>query len=309
MKELFIFIFIQILFIPPSFAFEDITLPQEGYEASYNAQIEEKISNEAFCDIEKKIFKKTFSSDSASKRMSRLEKELFGMEQKGDIDDRFDNIITASQYYQEGYRAGKSSDYIKNEARPKYSYDKLDSWNYIQDYDLPERYEDYSAKNNYNTPSVNTKNTERYYYDDNENNKTSQKGSKIKQFFTNLADILSAGVVTGYTPPLTGNYGIDSFSTNFGGAGYIGLPQFPTFVYTPGRNYYNSYSPSQKYRNLPHSHRQPPPHRYIPPPHNNNYTNPHYYGTGVKNYNSGAGIKIIYWYLLILKFQQNIISL
>ena len=268
MRKYILVLIILVFAVLQACAFEDITLPQEGYDASYNAQIQEKISNEEFSDLEKKVFKKTFPNDSAQKRMIRLEKELLGMEQNGNIEDRFDNLITASQYYQEGYRAGEKSNY-KTENNKVNTYDKLDSWNYIQTYDLPESYEDYSAKNNYQPE-------QKYYYEDynGEKARTQPKPSAIKQFFSNLASILSAGAVTGYTLPMTGSYGLSPIDTytNFIGPSYIGMPQFPNYVYSPSNRIPNRY----------YSPHIPPRHRPVVPQ------------NSARSYGSGAGVRLIY---------------
>ena len=100
-----------------------------------------------------------------------------------------------------------------------------------------------------------------------------------------IADILSSGIVTGYTVP------IDSYDINvptgintFSGTNYVGLPQFPAYypsqninpyvynrqnyIYVP-RHRYNNYQPKYNYYNSP-------------------------YGNGAHNYKSGARVKIIY---------------
>ena len=84
---------------------------------------------------------------------------------------------------------------------------------------------------------------------------------------------------------------IDSFDigmptdiNTFGGTNYAGLPQFPVY-YSP--QYISPYGYSRP--NYPYV----PRHRYnYPPPKYNYYNNP--YGSGVNNYKSGAGVKIIY---------------
>ena len=75
----FYLILIFLLIVAPANAFNDVVLPQSGYGAANNLIINEVITNEDFENLEKIIFKKTYPSDSAQKRLSRLEKEVFGM--------------------------------------------------------------------------------------------------------------------------------------------------------------------------------------------------------------------------------------
>ena len=50
------------------------------------------------------------------KRLARLEKEIFGMEQKGNEKERFENLLTASDYY-----SSDNSNYeMSNDLTPQY---------------------------------------------------------------------------------------------------------------------------------------------------------------------------------------------
>ena len=297
MKNLFL-VMMMFLFPMSVQAFEDVILPQQGYGASKSAQIKNVISDEEFSDIEKRILKKTYPNDTSQNRLSRLEKTIFGMEQSGDnYEDRFENLLTAAEYYQDGYRQGESTKKY-NEEKKYYSADnsELNSKNYIQNYNFKPEYEqapttaktassypkDYPQEEYYQVPSENYQN-----YDTNK-----KKPSKIKQFFTDLADILVGGAVTGYTMPMN-SYGISPYDAimDLGGSSYISPPAYysPRIINSP--SYYNSYVPRRN---------------YIPAPRYNYYGRPsmgsRYYpststyrpaGVGSRTYGSGMGVHII----------------
>ncbi len=290
MKKLVLFLILSV-FSSSVMAFEDVILPQDGYNASMSARIKEVVSDEEFNELEKKVFKKIYSNDTAQKRLGRLEKEVLGMEQGGDIQDRLDNLYTAMQYYQEGYRVGENSTPKNNAQYSEITQPTLNSWNYIQEYDLPKDYEplkDYDNQNNY---SFKTAQKQKYITEDYLNRENiNKKESKIKRFFNSLVDILSLGVVTGYTPSVgVGGFGtpdmFDSYSV-FGGSNIIGLPQRPGYVrmprYMSSPNYYSSY---------PKRYISPPP---IPPSSRYNPHHPYTRGSGVRTYGSGARASIIY---------------
>ena len=264
--RIFYLILIIILSLNQAFAFETVSIPTESSYAAQNEKELCPITDEEFSQIEKIIFKKTYSNDSPQKRISRLEKEIFGMEQKGDYEDRFDNIITAADYYKSGYRKSE------NTAQTQDNTQTLNSKNYIQNYNFDdEKEKTYFSKTQ----------PQKYYNDDGE--KVQKKQSKIKQFFSDLADIFSGGVVTGYTPSMQ-NYGYDPYDafTTIGGIG--GISPSPMGVYIPRYNRYNSSYYQRKYYNYPprHNYYNPPP-----PPRRNYYPS-------AGGYNSGAGVRIIH---------------
>ena len=276
-----------------AFAFENISLPfgdsgisderavrsseseklKSGNGVSTQYEYQSNISKEEFSALEKKIFKKTFDSDTSKARLERLEKEIFGMLQKGDEQERFENLITASDYYASGYRPNTDNQNIKPKINPK---------DYIVNYNFDDSNEDreysYSKQPDYG---------------DYESVKPNKK-SKFLQFLSDIADALTSGVVTGYTLP------IDDFGTDIinginvlGGGNYIGVPQFPTYYpQRPIRRH--NYRPHPYY--YPNHYYQSPSrynHTYMPaPPRYNNYYSP--YGNGRSNYNTGSKVKIIY---------------
>ena len=276
-----------------AFAFENISLPfgdsgisderavrsseseklKSGNGVSTQYEYQSNISKEEFSALEKKIFKKTFDSDTSKTRLERLEKEIFGMLQKGDEQERFENLITASDYYASGYRPNTGNQYIKPKINPK---DYIVNYNFDDSDDMRE----YSY-------------SEQPDYGDYESVKPNKK-SKFLQFLSDIADALTAGVVTGYTLP------IDDFGTDIinginvlGGGNYIGVPQFPTYYpQRPIRRH--NYRPHPYY--YPNHYYQSPSrynHTYMPaPPRYNNYYSP--YGNGRSNYNTGSKVKIIY---------------
>ena len=186
MRFLYIFVVIFI-FSSKAIAFENVFIPNEN--SSYT-QFQNLISNEELESLENQILKKNFKNDPPLKRLARLEKEIFGMEQNGDIENRFENLLTASEYYKSGYRQGQNTPQNDNDVQ----------------------YYTYKApSNNYNN-SITDESYKNKYYPKNEkipteysSSQKDNKQSKIKQFFEDLAEILSAGVVTGYTPPVYNN--------------------------------------------------------------------------------------------------------
>ena len=287
MKNFYVIVFLC-LFSYSAFAFETVSIPTENSFVEQKAEEKCPISDEEFSELEKIILKKTYSKESPQKRISRLEKEIFGMEQKGNYEDRFDNLLTASDYYKSGYRQGENI--AQGQQKSNIHPQELNSKNYIKNYNFDDIYDDVPEQKYYaqNKP-------QNYYYDEDyeAEQKPKQKQSKIKQFFSDLVDVLSAGVVTGYTPSIN-SYGFDPFDTftNIGGSNFIGLPQSPSGVYVPrmNNNYYNSYVPRRYYAP------PPPRHRYngypLPPPrrtYNSYYRNP-----VPQTYNSGAGVRILH---------------
>ena len=55
------------------------------------------ISKNTLSKIEKKVFNQTFSQNSPDRRIERLEQQVFGAVQSGDIDSRYQNLIIASK--------------------------------------------------------------------------------------------------------------------------------------------------------------------------------------------------------------------
>lgn len=166
-----------ILLILILFSFNDVF----AYESVFVPEIKDKslsqsnsaISSDEYEELEKKIFKKTFKNENSLKRLARLEKEIFGMEQKGNEKERFENLLTASDYYSSSNLNYKQAEDIT----PQYYTYEDSTKNYRQ--------EDFAKSYNDENPP--------------------QKVSKIKQFMNNVAETFSDGYVTGYTPPV--NYG------------------------------------------------------------------------------------------------------
>ena len=266
MKYFYLFL-IMYIFSCPSFAFENIVIP----EANANYEQQSVISNEEFETLEKLILKKTYKSDSSSNRLSRLEKEIFGMEQKGDEEERYENLLTASEYYKDGYRANENN--IQKAQEPQYYTYNYSPKDYIQTYETQKEEQPETRYYSYNNSG------ERYYP---QNNTSNKKPSKIKQFLNDVIETFSTGVVTGYTPPL--------YYNNFDplmGTSIIGYPQFPAYARTP-YGYSTGYYP---YRNRNYGYSRIHPSRNYNYPRNNYYHNP--YGNGIRTYNSGASVKII----------------
>lgn len=300
MKKICI-LFLALIIVQQACAFEDVVLPQSGYNASIGAQINSLIPNEEFCEIEKKVFKKTYQNDNAKNRLARLEKEIFGMEQSGEnYLERFEILLTAAEYYQDGYRL---SDNKKNEnSFQRVDNGNLNSKNYIQNYNFDDDYDnsDYRVpQSDYISPKIAQKNQTQYYDDyDIDEEKNGKKKSKIKQFFSDLADILTAGVVTGYTLPMNGyDYGLDSFGTytDFAGSNFVGPPT-TTYI---GPSRYSNYPSYVRVPNMirpPGYHRNPYSHGYHRPRYSPHYPNSGYYrpnGIGVRNYGMGAKVRVI----------------
>ena len=270
-------IFIILFFSSNAFAFENIVIPNEN--SSYS-QAQTIINNEDLEPLEKQILKKSYTNERPLKRLSRLEKEVFGMEQTGDIEDRYENLLTAAEYYKSGYRQGESL--TEEKETPQYYTYKNGNKNY--DYVDSKTNKQKSYAEDY----------EPQYYTDNSSNK---KPSKVKQFFNDLADVLSSGIVTGYTPPV--------YYSNFDpldGTSFSSYPQIPpvtSYINTPrpyynpytryNRPYYNSYvRPYYKQNNY---YNPPPP----PSRHNYRQSSPYYRypGNGASNYGSGTRVRII----------------
>lgn len=55
--------------------------------------------NKKLNKMEKKVFRRTFSDDSAENRISRLEEQIFGTIQNGDINSRYDMLSKAVSHY------------------------------------------------------------------------------------------------------------------------------------------------------------------------------------------------------------------
>ena len=154
-----------------AFAYESVVVPEIKEKNIFQGN--NVIPSEEYDVLEKKVFKRTFKNESSLNRLARLEKEIFGMEQKGDEEERFENLLTASDYY-----SSDNSNYgMSDDSIPQYYTYKNSIKNYKQD-DFAKSY------NDENPP---------------------QKVSKIKQFMNNVAETFSDGYVTGYTPPV--NYG------------------------------------------------------------------------------------------------------
>ena len=263
-------IFLFTLFIfNPAYSFDTVKLQTHPEYSAENQQ--NSISNEEFNILEMKIFKKTFSHDSAENRLERLEKEIFGMIQAGSDEDRFENLITASDYYLSGYRQTQSRAETQLQAEKK---NKIDPRDYIVNYNFDDN-SDHAAVPEY------FDNKDPYDY-----NVKEKKQSKIIKFFSDLADILSSGVVTGYTLPMSG-FGYDPLSTvnTIGGSDFSILPQFP--IYMPNTS---TYQKPYYYGRRPYIHgrRNYNPH-YIKP-----YYNHTPYGNGNTKYQTGSGVKIMY---------------
>ena len=271
MKKFFLLILLMNLSVV--LAFENISVPEINSEYGKQIAEESSISSDEFDAIEKKIFNKTFGTDSHKNRLSRLEKEIFGMEQKGNEEERFENLITASDYYSAGYRQNQN---ITKAKEPQ----KIDPRDYIVNYN----FDDNKYKEEKEIPKY--KVSQGAYYTVPDEDEPIKKKSKIVRFFEDIADAITSGVVTGYTLP-TDSFGLDPFSTinNLGGTNYIGVPQFPT--YYPQR-YISPYRYNRGY--YPYISRYN--HNYPPPPRNNYRHNP--YRTGRKNYNTGSGVRIIH---------------
>ncbi len=270
MKYFYLFLTL-IIFACPSFSFENIVIP----DANNNYGQQSVISDEEFETLEKLILKKTYKSDSSYNRLSRLEKEIFGMEQKGDEEERYENLLTASEYYKDGYRANENK--IQKAEKPQYYTYNYSPKDYIQTYETQKEEQPETKYYSYN-------NSEEKYYP--QNKTSNQKQSKIKQFLNDVIETFSTGVVTGYTPPLYYN----NFDP-FGGTNIISYPQFPTYVRTPYGYNARYYPYSQRRYNSPYYARNNSYNRIPPPPRHNYHYNP--YGNGVRNYNSNATVKII----------------
>lgn len=271
------FYLVAVLFIFSSqvYSFENINIP---LEQSSNTQSQYYLSNEDFEFLEKKIFKKTYKTDSSKNRLARLEKELFGMEQTGDVEERYENVLTASEYYEDTIKRKESSYQKENE--PKY---------YTYEYS-PKDYPQNTKNNNQNNLYDNNK--DYYSY----SQPKPQKPSKVKQFLSDIVETFAAGAATGITPPI---YYSDLDS--LGGSSFYGFPQitqFPSYVNIPNPRYYYppvsraSYSPANRNYYYPRHFPPPPPsgNRYYPRRNNYSY-NP--YGTGTGTYNSGTRVRII----------------
>ena len=257
------------------YAFENITLPAQNSEISTPVENESQISKEEFDVLEKKIFKKTFDSDISKNRLERLEKEIFGMVQKGNEEERFENLITASEYYTAGYRQNQSNSIVRTENSQGHDIQrKINPKDYIVNYNFDDSDENediipYSAVGQpYSSKSIPAEPV--------------KKRSKFMQFLSDVADALSTGVVTGYTVPIN-DFDIDTINgiNTFGDNNYIGLPQSTV-------HYPRNIGPYYRHPYYPYATRS-----------NNRYPSPRYnyiynpYGSGRRNYQSGSGVKII----------------
>lgn len=269
-----------------AYSFENVSIPSANSQYSANTTENSVISDEEFNILEKKIFNKTYSNDSAKNRLARLEKEIFGMEQKGSQEERFDNLITASDYYQSGYRQSKSIAEEKSKTKNNTEEYKINPKDYINDYNFG--YESENEISPKYTMNQSPSSYENNYYKEPQKIK---KQSAIKQFFSDIVDALTAGVVTGYTLPM------DSFDydplgtyTNIGGSNFTVVPQFSTYTYIPQ---VNSYISPYRYNRQRYPYITRNNYYYNPPPPRYNY-NRTPYGNGVRNYKSGAGVRIIH---------------
>ena len=138
MKIFYLFLIILLSF-NLSYAFETISIPNENALGTQSFNQTCPIADEEISDLEKIIFNKIYSNDNPQKRISRLEKEVFGMEQKGDYEYRFDSLLTVSDYYKSGYRQGENLAQIQQN---KYAFSdyKLNSKNYIQNYNFNDNF-------------------------------------------------------------------------------------------------------------------------------------------------------------------------
>ena len=269
-KRMRYFIFLFTLFIfNAAYSFDTVKLQTLPEYTSNNQQ--NTISNEEFNILEMKIFKKTFSHDSAKSRLERLEKEIFGMIQSGSDEDRFENLITASDYYLSGYRQTQSRAETQLQTGKK---DKIDPRDYIVNYNFNDNSAHDAVPEYFN-------NNDSYDY-----NVKEKKPSKITKFFSDLVDILSSGVVTGYTLPMSG-FGYDPFSTvnTIGGSDFSILPQFP--IYMPQTS---TYVKPYNYGRNPYIRGRRNYNPHYPKP----YYNHNPYGNGNTKYQTGSGVKIIY---------------
>lgn len=57
------------------------------------------ISQNELAQMEQRIFMKIYPHDNTQMRITRLEKEIFGAMQGGDLDERFETLQSATQYY------------------------------------------------------------------------------------------------------------------------------------------------------------------------------------------------------------------
>ncbi|MBO5948507.1 hypothetical protein J6Q66_06710 [bacterium] len=57
------------------------------------------ISPNELAEMEQRIFMKIYPNDDAQMRITRLEKEVFGAMQAGDLDERYETLKSATQYY------------------------------------------------------------------------------------------------------------------------------------------------------------------------------------------------------------------
>ena len=57
------------------------------------------ISQNELAQMEQRIFMKIYPNDDSQMRITRLEKEIFGAMQAGDLDERFNTLKSATQYY------------------------------------------------------------------------------------------------------------------------------------------------------------------------------------------------------------------
>ena len=57
------------------------------------------ISQNELAKMEQRIFMKIYPKDDVQMRITRLEKEIFGAMQAGDLDERFDVLRSATKYY------------------------------------------------------------------------------------------------------------------------------------------------------------------------------------------------------------------
>lgn len=121
--------------------------------------------------IEYKLFNRSYVNDDVETRIIRLEKEMLGAMQQGELDERYQVVAEASKHY----NAFPPDNYVGNQTFQSYP-----SYKPYQSYQNP-----YLASNNFGAP----------------------RGMLRNMLSALTGGALGGGALTGFTPPITDPYG------------------------------------------------------------------------------------------------------
>lgn len=99
------------------------------------AAFAQMITNSGLDRLERKIFQRTFTSESREMRINRLENQLFGAQQSGNLDDRFTTLNNAAKNYKNfnpnaysNYYPYPNQTYCSQYQAPMFTYGQGSDW-------------------------------------------------------------------------------------------------------------------------------------------------------------------------------------